>query len=540
LHIYTRKKPHDATSRLHGVGDLVPTKIPRRTQMNAPQSPDKTKVEQVKLLIDGQWVESKTTEWRDIVNPATQEVLARVPFATVEEVDAAVAAGQRAFASWRDTPIGARMRIMLKLQALIREHTKRIAQTLSAEQGKTLADAEGDIFRGLEVVEHAASIGTLQMGEFAENVAGGVDTYTLRQPIGVCAGITPFNFPAMIPLWMFPMAIVCGNTFVLKPSEQDPLSTMMLVELALEAGVPAGVLNVVHGGKQVVDAICTHKDIKAISFVGSTEVGTHVYNLGSQHGKRVQSMMGAKNHAVVLPDANRTQTVNALVGAAFGAAGQRCMATSVAVLVGKAREWLPDIKDAASKLKVNAGSEPGTDVGPVVSKRAKERVLGLIESGIQEGAKLELDGRGVKVPGYEQGNFVGPTLFSGVKTDMQVYTQEIFGPVLVTLEVDTLDEAIALVNANPFGNGTGLFTQSGAAARKFQSEIDIGQVGINIPIPVPVPFFSFTGSRGSKLGDLGPYGKQVVQFYTQTKTVTARWFDDDSVNDGVNTTISLR
>ena len=265
-----------------------------------------------------------------------------------------------------------------------------------------------------------------------------------------------------------------------------------------------------------------------------------MYNLGSQHGKRVQSMMGAKNHAVVLPDANRTQTINALVGAAFGAAGQRCMATSVAVLVGKAREWLPDIKEAASKLKVNAGCEPGTDVGPVVSKRAKERVLGLIESGIKEGAKLELDGRDVKVPGYEQGNFVGPTLFSGVKTDMQVYTQEIFGPVLVTLEVDTLDEAIALVNANPFGNGTGLFTQSGAAARKFQSEIDIGQVGINIPIPVPVPFFSFTGSRGSKLGDLGPYGKQVVQFYTQTKTVTARWFDDDSVNDGVNTTISLR
>ena len=251
-------------------------------------------------------------------------------------------------------------------------------------------------------------------------------------------------------------------------------------------------------------------------------------------------MMGAKNHAVVLPDANRTQTINALVGAAFGAAGQRCMATSVAVLVGKAREWLPDIKEAASKLRVNAGCEPGTDVGPVVSKRAKERVLGLIESGIKEGAKLELDGRDVKVPGYEQGNFVGPTLFSGVRTDMQIYTQEIFGPVLVTLEVDTLDEAIALVNANPFGNGTGLFTQSGAAARKFQSEIDIGQVGINIPIPVPVPFFSFTGSRGSKLGDLGPYGKQVVQFYTQTKTVTARWFDDDSVNDGVNTTISLR
>ncbi|KTC26326.1 methylmalonate-semialdehyde dehydrogenase, partial [Pseudomonas sp. ABAC61] len=382
--------------------------------MNAPLQSGGTTLQQVKLLIDGEWVQSQSQEWHDIVNPATQEVLAKVPFATAGEVDAAIAAAQRAFQTWKLTPIGARMRIMLKLQALIREHSKRIAQVLSAEQGKTIADAEGDIFRGLEVVEHACSIGTLQMGEFAENVAGGVDTYTLRQPIGVCAGITPFNFPAMIPLWMFPMAIVCGNTFVLKPSEQDPLSTMLLVELAVEAGVPAGVLNVVHGGKEVVDALCTHQDIKAVSFVGSTAVGTHVYDLAGKHGKRVQSMMGAKNHAVVLPDANRTQTVNALAGAAFGAAGQRCMATSVAVLVGKAREWLPDIKEAASKLKVNAGCEPGTDVGPVISKRAKERVLGLIESGIKEGAKLELDGRDVKVPGYEQGNFVGPTLFSGV------------------------------------------------------------------------------------------------------------------------------
>ncbi|MBV4474713.1 CoA-acylating methylmalonate-semialdehyde dehydrogenase [Pseudomonas sp. B2M1-30] len=508
--------------------------------MNASLTPNETTVQKVKLLIDGEWVESQTTEWHDIVNPATQQVLARVPFATAAEVDAAVSAAQRAFQTWKLTPIGARMRIMLKLQALIREHSKRIAVVLSAEQGKTIADAEGDIFRGLEVVEHACSIGTLQMGEFAENVAGGVDTYTLRQPIGVCAGITPFNFPAMIPLWMFPMAIACGNTFVLKPSEQDPLSTMLLVELAIEAGIPAGVLNVVHGGKDVVDGLCTHQDIKAISFVGSTAVGTHVYDLAGKHGKRVQSMMGAKNHAVVLPDANREQALNALVGAGFGAAGQRCMATSVVVLVGAAKQWLPDLKALAQKLKVNAGSEPGTDVGPVISKKAKARILDLIESGIKEGAKLELDGRDISVPGYEKGNFVGPTLFSGVTTDMQIYTQEIFGPVLVVLEVDTLDQAIALVNANPFGNGTGLFTQSGAAARKFQAEIDVGQVGINIPIPVPVPFFSFTGSRGSKLGDLGPYGKQVVQFYTQTKTVTARWFDDDSVNDGPNTTINLR
>ncbi|KJH87846.1 methylmalonate-semialdehyde dehydrogenase [Pseudomonas fluorescens] len=508
--------------------------------MNVSLTPSDTALQTVRLLIDGEWVESQSSEWHDIVNPATQEVLAKVPFATASEVDAAICAAQRAFQTWKLTPIGARMRIMLKLQALIREHSKRIAAVLSAEQGKTIADAEGDIFRGLEVVEHACSIGTLQMGEFAENVAGGVDTYTLRQPIGVCAGITPFNFPAMIPLWMFPMAIACGNTFVLKPSEQDPLSTMLLVELAIEAGVPAGVLNVVHGGKDVVDALCTHKDIKAVSFVGSTAVGTHVYDLAGRHGKRVQSMMGAKNHAVVLPDANREQTLNALVGAGFGAAGQRCMATSVVVMVGAAKQWLPELKALAQKLKVNAGSEPGTDVGPVISKRAKARILELIESGVQQGAKLELDGRGISVPGFEQGNFVGPTLFSGVTTDMRIYTEEIFGPVLVVLEVDTLDQAIALVNANPFGNGTGLFTQSGAAARKFQSEIDVGQVGINIPIPVPVPFFSFTGSRGSKLGDLGPYGKQVVQFYTQTKTVTARWFDDDSVNDGVNTTINLR
>ncbi|MGH8419080.1 MAG: CoA-acylating methylmalonate-semialdehyde dehydrogenase [Pseudomonas sp.] len=507
---------------------------------NISQQQNTTTVAPVKLLIDGQWVESQTSEWLDVINPATQQVLAKVPFATTAEVDAAVAAAQEAFKTWRHTPIGARMRIMLKLQALIREHSKRIAAVLSAEQGKTIADAEGDIFRGLEVVEHACSIGTLQMGEFAENVAGGVDTYTLRQPIGVCAGITPFNFPAMIPLWMFPMAIACGNTFVLKPSEQDPMSTMLLVELAVEAGVPAGVLNVVHGGKEVVDAICTHKDIKAVSFVGSTAVGTHVYDLAGKHGKRVQSMMGAKNHAVVLPDANREQTLNALVGAGFGAAGQRCMATSVVVLVGASKKWIPDLKALAQKLKVNAGSEPGTDVGPVISKRAKQRILELIESGVKEGATLELDGRDIKVAGYEEGNFVGPTLFTGVTTQMQIYTQEIFGPVLVVLEVDTLDQAIELVNANPFGNGVGVFTQSGAAARKFQNEIDIGQVGINIPIPVPVPFFSFTGSRGSKLGDLGPYGKQVVQFYTQTKTVTSRWFDDDSVNDGVNTTINLR
>jgi malonate-semialdehyde dehydrogenase (acetylating)/methylmalonate-semialdehyde dehydrogenase len=344
----------------------------------------------------------------------------------------------------------------------------------------------------------------------------------------------------MIPLWMFPMAIVCGNTFVLKPSEQDPLTPMLLAELALEAGVPPGVLNIVHGGKRSVDALCTHPDIAAVSFVGSTAVGTHVYNLASQYGKRVQCMMGAKNHAVVMPDANKEQSLNSLVGSTFGAAGQRCMATSVTVLVGEAQKWIPDIVAKAKTLKVSAGIEKGADLGPVVSKSAKQRILGLLEDGIKEGAKLELDGRSIKVPGYEKGNFIGPTIFSAVTPEMKIYTTEIFGPVMVIVGVDTLDDAISLINENPFGNGTGIFTQSGAVARKFQNEIDVGQVGINVPIPVPVPIFSFTGSRGSKLGDLGPYGKQAVQFYTQTKTVTTRWFDDSSTPGSVNTTISLK
>ncbi|AVS74583.1 CoA-acylating methylmalonate-semialdehyde dehydrogenase [Paracidovorax cattleyae] len=507
--------------------------------MNAPQS-TAVLAPTVKLLIGGQFVESKTTRWRNVVNPATQEVLARVPFATPEEIDAAVASGKEAFKTWKKAAIGARARIFLKYQQLIRENMAELAALLTAEQGKTLPDAEGDVFRGLEVVEHASTIGNLQLGELANNVAGGVDTYTLMQPLGVCAGITPFNFPAMIPLWMFPMAIATGNTFVLKPSEQDPMVTMRLCELALEAGIPPGVLNVVHGGEDAVNAICDHPDIQAISFVGSTRVGTHVYHRASLNGKRVQCMMGAKNHAIVLPDANKEQTLNALAGAAFGAAGQRCMALSVVVLVGEAQQWIPDLVAKARTLKVNAGTEKGTDVGPLVSCAARDRVEGLIERGIADGATLELDGRKPQVAGFEKGNFVGPTIFSGVKPGMSIYDQEVFGPVLCLAAAEDIDEAIEFINANPNGNGTAIFTQSGAAARKFQEEIDVGQVGINVPIPVPVPLFSFSGSRASKLGDLGPYGKQVVLFYTQTKTVTARWFDDSTIGHGVNTTISLK
>ena len=507
--------------------------------MNAPTS-TAVLAPTVKLLIGGQFVESKTTQWRNVVNPATQEVLARVPFATPEEINAAVASAKEAFKTWKKTPIGTRSRIFLKLQQLIRENMSELAALLTAEQGKTLPDAEGDVFRGLEVVEHAAGIGNLQLGKLANNVANGVDTYTVLQPLGVCAGITPFNFPAMIPLWMFPMAIATGNTFVLKPSEQDPMVTMRLCELALEAGVPPGVLNVIHGGEMAVNAICDHPDIKAVSFVGSTKVGTHVYNRATLNGKRAQCMMGAKNHAIILPDANKEQTLNAIAGASFGAAGQRCMALPVVVLVGEAQKWIPDLVAKAKTLKISGGTEKGTDVGPVISCAALSRIEGLIERGIADGATLELDGRKPTVPGYEKGNFVGPTIFSGVKPGMAIYDQEIFGPVLSLVGAANLDEAIEFINANPNGNGTAVFTQSGAAARKFQEEIDVGQVGINVPIPVPVPIFSFTGSRASKLGDLGPYGKQVVMFYTQTKTVTARWFDDSTSSQGVNTTISLK
>jgi malonate-semialdehyde dehydrogenase (acetylating)/methylmalonate-semialdehyde dehydrogenase len=497
-------------------------------------------VPHVPLFIDGRFVQSQSTKWQDVLNPATQELLARVPMATRGELDMAVASAKRAFEQWRNVPIGHRARVFLKYQHLLRSRSKELAAELTADQGKTLADAEGELFRGIEIVEHASGITNLQLGELSNNVATGVDTYTLLQPLGVCAGITPFNFPAMVPLWMFPMAIACGNTFVLKPSEQDPLVTMRLAELAVEAGLPPGVLNIVHGGEEIVNGICDHPDIKAVSFVGSTRVGTHVFNRASLAGKRVQSMMGAKNHAVVLADARKEQTLDALAGAAFGAAGQRCMALPVVVLVGEARGWLPELVARARKLKVGEGTKAGVDVGPLVSRQAKERVESFVAAGASEGARLELDGRMPEITGgSREGNFVGPTIFSKVRPGMKIYEEEIFGPVLCVLEAETFDEAIEMVNANPNGNGCAIFTQSGAAARKFQERIDVGQVGINVPIPVPVPAFSFSGSRGSKLGDLGPYGKQAIQFYTQTKTVTARWFDDD-VSAGVNTTISLR
>ncbi|HUH59284.1 MAG TPA: CoA-acylating methylmalonate-semialdehyde dehydrogenase [Candidimonas sp.] len=494
-------------------------------------------VPRIPLLIGGELVQSKTTEWRDVINPATQEVVAQVPFATKEELDMAVANSKEAFKKWRNASQGTRMRVMLNLQKLVRDNTTALAELITREHGKTLPDAEGEVGRGLEVIEHACSMQSLQLGEYAENAASGIDVYTLIQPLGVVAGITAFNFPIMLPCFMFPMAIAAGNTFILKPSEQDPSSSLMLAKLALEAGLPPGVLNVVHGGPDIANGLCDHPDIKAISFIGSTHVGTEIYRRASNAGKRCQSMMGAKNHCVILPDADREVALNQLVGAAFGAAGQRCMATSVAVLVGEARNWLPDFVERCKALKVSIGTERDADLGPLVSPSAKKRVEGLIQKGVDEGAELLLDGRNLTVKGYEKGNFVGPTIFSGVKANMTIYREEVFGPVLGVVCVDTLEEAVEFINQNPNGNGVAMFTQDGGSARYFQNNVDVGQIGINIPIPVPVAWFSFTGSRASKLGDLGPNGKQALHFWTQTKTITARWSAHAS---GVNTTISMK
>ncbi len=502
--------------------------------------PGSADVERVENFVGGRWVASRATELLEVHNPALGAVIARVPLSTGEELDAAVQAARRAFPGWSETPPVVRARAMFRFKELLEAHFEEIARLVTAEHGKTLDESRGSVRRGIECVEVACGAPSLLMGMALENVAAGIDCALVRQPLGVCAAIAPFNFPAMVPLWFLPFAVMCGNTFVLKPSEQDPMTPMLLAELANEAGIPPGVLNIVHGGKDAVDALCTHPDVKTVSFVGSCQVGEHVYKLASHHGKRAQCMMGAKNHAVVMADANKEKSLDALVGAGFGAAGQRCMAVSVAVLVGDAKKWIPDIVAKAKTLKVSAGTEAGADLGPLISRHARERVESLIEQGVKEGARLELDGRNPKIPGYEQGNFVGPTVFSGVKPQHKIYTTEIFGPVLCIVSVDTLDEAIKLVNENPYGNGTGIFTQSGAAARKFQSDIDVGQVGINVPIPVPVPYFSFTGSRGSKLGDLGPYGKQAVQFYTQVKTVTARWFDDSVVSGKIETTFKNR
>ncbi|MGF0334163.1 CoA-acylating methylmalonate-semialdehyde dehydrogenase [Ectopseudomonas toyotomiensis] len=491
-------------------------------------------------LIDGQWQTSQARELIEVTDPATQEVIALAPKATAEEIEAAVASAQKAFLAWREVPVSERARLMLRYQHLLKEHHDELAEILAAETGKTCADAKGDVWRGIEVAEHAANIASLMMGETVENVAREIDTASWIQPLGVCVGITPFNFPAMIPLWMFPLAIACGNTFILKPSEQDPMTPNRLAELFLEAGAPAGVLQVLHGGREQVDALLVHPQVRAVSFVGSVTVGQHVYRTGTQHLKRVQAFAGAKNHMVIMPDAPKDQVLSNLLGASCGAAGQRCMAISVAVFVGESKQWIDELAKQMAALRPGHWQDSGAAYGPLISPQARQRVLRLIEQGKAEGAECLLDGSQCTVEGYPNGNWVGPTLFRGVTTKMGLYREEIFGPVLVCMQVDTLEEAIALVNASPYGNGTSLFTRSGGAARHFQHAVEVGQVGINIPIPVPLPFFSFTGWKGSFYGDLHAYGKQAVRFYTETKTVTSRWFDDTPLGEGPNMTIQLK
>ncbi|TID16635.1 methylmalonate-semialdehyde dehydrogenase (acylating) [Venturia nashicola] len=481
-------------------------------------------------FIDNQFITSKATKWIDVHDPATNNLVTRVPQSTDAELKAAVDSAEKAFQTWKLTSVLARQQIMFKYVALVREHWDRLAASITLEQGKTFADAKGDVLRGLQVAETACAIPQQLMGGVLE-VSKDMETRQYIEPLGVTAAICPFNFPAMIPLWSIPIATMTGNTLVIKPSERDPGACMILAELAEKAGFPPGVVNIIHGTAPTVDFIIDEPRIKAISFVGSNKAGEYIYTRGSANGKRVQANLGAKNHAAVLPDCNKNHALNAISGAAFGAAGQRCMALSTLVMVGETRDWLPEIAQRAKALSVNGGFEEGTDVGPVISPQSKKRIEDLIASAEAEGATILLDGRGVKPEKYPNGNFIGPTIIANVKPHMKCYTEEIFGPVLVCLNVPTLDEAISLINANEYGNGTAIFTRSGATATKFQKEIEAGQIGINVPIPVPLPMFSFTGNKKSIAGGGVNtfYGKSGINFFTQTKTVTSFWAAADAI-----------
>jgi malonate-semialdehyde dehydrogenase (acetylating) / methylmalonate-semialdehyde dehydrogenase len=476
------------------------------------------------LWINGQRAPSASSRFADVTNPASGEVIRQVPLANRADVDSAVAAAKAAFPGWRDTPPLRRSRILNKFRDLLETNRAELAQLASEEHGKTLEDAAGSVQRGIEVVEFAVGAPHLLKGEHAENVGRGVDCHSMLQPIGVCTGITPFNFPAMVPMWMFPIAIACGNTFILKPSEKVPSCSLRMAELFKEAGLPDGVFNVIPGDKEAVDALLVHPDVRAVSFVGSTPIAKYIYETAAHHGKRVQALGGAKNHAVVLPDAELDFTADAIMGAAYGSAGERCMAISTVVAVGAVADTLvAKLKERAEKLVVGPGNRKGVDMGPVISAPHRDKIVGYIDSGVKQGAKLVTDGRGIRVEGYERGFFVGPTLFDNVGTTMDIYRDEIFGPVLIVLRVASLDEAIRMINGNPYANGTAIFTTSGAAARRFQNEIEVGMVGINVPIPVPMAFFSFGGWKASLFGDLHMHGMEGVYFYTRTKAITTRW-----------------
>ena len=476
-------------------------------------------------LIGGQSVSPAGSRAQDVFNPATGQVEKRVLLASKTTVEEAIANAQTAFPAWRNTPPLKRARVMSKLKVLLEEHAEELCAMITAEHGKVLSDAMGELQRGIENVEYASYAPELLKGEHSKNVGPSIDSWSEFQPLGVAAGITPFNFPAMVPLWMWPMAVACGNCFILKPSERDPSSTLRIAELALEAGLPPGVLNVVNGDKEAVDTLLTDPRIKAVSFVGSTPIAEYIYAEGCKHGKRVQALGGAKNHAVVMPDADIANAVNALMGAAYGSCGERCMAIPLVVAIGDATAdaVVAALKVEIAKMKVGPGTDASSDMGPLVTKPHFEKVKGYVDQGVKEGATLVVDGRGVQVAGHEAGYFLGPCLFDHVKPGMVIYQEEIFGPVLGVMRVKTLQEAMDLIDAHEYGNGTCIFTRDGEAARYFTDNIQVGMVGVNVPLPVPVAYHSFGGWKRSLFGDLHAYGPDAVRFYTKRKTITQRW-----------------
>ncbi len=480
---------------------------------------------EVRHFVNGQALEGRSGRFGDIYDPNTGEVQARAPLATAEELDLAVQAAQRAFTNWSIVNPQRRARVMFEFKRLVEARMDELAELLSSEHGKVLADSRGDVQRGLEVIEFACGIPHALKGEFTEGAGPGIDVYSMRQPLGVVAGITPFNFPAMIPMWMFGVAIACGNTFILKPSERDPSVPVRLAELMMEAGAPAGVLNVVHGDKVAVDAILQHPAVQAISFVGSSDIAHYVYAHGAAMGKRVQAMGGAKNHGVVLPDADLDQVVKDLAGAAFGSAGERCMALPVVVPVGQrtAEDLRERLVAEIETLKVGTSTDPAAQYGPVVNAAHKQRVENYIQLGVDEGAELVVDGRGFQLQGYEKGFFIGPSLFDHVTPQMRTYQEEIFGPVLQMVRADSFEAALELPSKHPYGNGVAIFTRNGRAARDFAARVNVGMVGINVPIPVPVAYHTFGGWKRSAFGDTNQHGMEGVRFWTKIKTVTARW-----------------
>src|SRR5690554_1490023 len=483
-------------------------------------------------FIDGAETTGNSAEFQDVFNPATGEVQARVALATQADLDAAVASAAAAQPQWAATNPQRRARVFLNFVALINRDMQELAELLSAEHGKTVDDARGDILRGLEVSEFAAGAPHLLKGEFTDGAGPGIDMYSMRQPVGIGAGITPFNFPAMIPLWMLSPAIAAGNAFILKPSERDPSVPVRLAQLAIEAGLPRGILNVVHGGKSVVDGILQHDQIGAVSFVGSTPIARYVYATAAAQGKRVQAFGGAKNHMIIMPDADMEKAADALIGAGYGAAGERCMAVSVAVPVGQetADKIIAALKPRIDRLKIGPATDLASEMGPVIIQASKDRIAALVESGIAQGATLVVDGRGLTLQGYEKGYFVGPSLFDNVTAEMDIYKEEIFGPVLSVVRTRTYEDALKLTMDNPYGNGTAIFTRDGDTARDFAARVNVGMVGINVPVPVPVAYHSFGGWKASAFGDLNQYSTDSIKFWTRTKTVTARW--PSGIKDG--------